>query len=86
VDDAFYVAEYLRAWALEVQLREYLRSRFGREWFARREAGEFLGELWWWGQRPDGDQLARHLGFDGVEFGPLVQELTVPDGVSGGAV
>ena len=76
VDDAFYVAEYLRAWALEVMLREALRTRFGRAWFTRPEAGEYLRELWAHGQRHDGDELARLLGYSRVDFEPLVRELT----------
>src|SRR5262249_6977828 len=30
IDDSFYVANYVRAWAFESQLREYLKSRFGQ--------------------------------------------------------
>ena len=29
VDDGFYAANYLRAWALETHLRRHLRERFG---------------------------------------------------------
>ena len=78
VDDAFYVAEYLRAWALEVMLREALRTRFGRAWFTRPAAGEFLRELWAHGQRYDGDELGRLIGYSGVDFEPLTAELTAP--------
>ncbi|MBE3597270.1 MAG: hypothetical protein IMX02_00140 [Limnochordaceae bacterium] len=75
VDAGFYVAEYLRAWALEVMLRERLVSRFGRAWFTRREAGDFLRELWASGQRDTGDELARRLGYAAVDFEPITQEL-----------
>ncbi len=78
VDPAFYVAEYLRAWALEVMLRETLRRRFGRLWFEERRAGDFLRELWAQGQRESGDELARRLGWAQVDFEPLVCELTEP--------
>jgi hypothetical protein len=33
VDEFFYAARYLRAWALETQLRARLRERFGEAWF-----------------------------------------------------
>ena len=38
VDAAFYVACYLRAWALETRWRAALRERFGRRWFESQEA------------------------------------------------
>lgn len=75
VDAGFYVAEYLRAWALEVMMRERLVERYGLDWFARREAGDLLRELWADGQREDGDELARRLGYSEVDFEPLIREL-----------
>ena len=57
IDDGFYVQSYLRSWAFEAQLRDHLRSRFGNEWFASREAGSLLRELWAEGQRPTADEL-----------------------------
>ena len=51
IDPGFYVTEYLRSWAFEAQLRDYLREEFGNDWFARREAGSLLRELWSLGQR-----------------------------------
>jgi hypothetical protein len=61
VDGSFYVIGYLRAWALEAQLRDFLRSEFGNEWFARREAGDLLRELWSLGQGPTADELLRDV-------------------------
>ena len=37
--------------------RDFLRRRFGNEWFARREAGSLLRELWSLGQGPTADEL-----------------------------
>jgi hypothetical protein len=51
VDAGFYSSCYLRAWALHTQLQSFLREEFGRDWFARREAGSLLRELWGEGQR-----------------------------------
>src|SRR6266516_6659289 len=51
IDSGFYVTEYLRSWAFEAQLRAYLRERFGNTWFAKREAGSLLRDLWSEGQR-----------------------------------
>lgn len=61
IDGSFYVTGYLRSWAFEAQLRDYLRSEFGNEWFARREAGDLLRELWSLGQRPTADQLLKDV-------------------------
>ena len=57
IDGSFYVIGYLRSWAFEAQLRDYLRGRFGNEWFAQREAGSLLRELWSLGQGPTADDL-----------------------------
>jgi hypothetical protein len=57
VDAGFYVSKYLRAWAFEAQLSFHLRERFGNEWFARRESGSLLLELWSLGQSPTADEL-----------------------------
>ena len=42
IDGSFYVTGYLRSWAFEAQLRDFLRSEFGNDWFARRDAGDLL--------------------------------------------
>jgi hypothetical protein len=57
VDAGFYVSSYLRSWAFEAQLRSFLREEYGNEWFARREAGSLLRELWSLGQQPTAEEL-----------------------------
>jgi len=61
VDSGFYVTAYLRSWAFEAQLRDFLRAEFGGTWFARREAGSLLRELWELGQQPTADELLRDV-------------------------
>ncbi len=61
IDGSFYVIGYLRSWAFEAQLREFLRGEFGNEWFARREAGDLLRELWSLGQAPTADELLKDV-------------------------
>jgi hypothetical protein len=61
IDDGFYASQYLRAWALEAQLRSYLRERFGNAWFTKREAGSLLRELWSEGQKPTADELLQDV-------------------------
>ncbi len=57
VDAGFYVTRYLRAWAFEAQMSYHLRERFGSDWFATRDAGSLLRELWSLGQGPTADEL-----------------------------
>jgi hypothetical protein len=61
IDSGFYVTEYLRSWAFEAQLRAHLRERFGNTWFAKREAGSLLRELWSEGQRINADELLKEV-------------------------
>jgi hypothetical protein len=61
IDGSFYVIGYLRSWAFEAQLREFLRSELGNEWFARRDAGDLLRELWSLGQKPTADELLKDV-------------------------
>jgi hypothetical protein len=61
VDAGFYVTSYLRSWAFEAQLREFLREEFGNAWFSRRETGSLLRELWSLGQKPTADELLHDL-------------------------
>jgi hypothetical protein len=68
IDDGFYASQYLRAWALEAQLRAYLRERFGNAWFAQREAGSLLRELWAEGQKPSADELLREVTGEKLEL------------------
>ena len=68
IDDGFYALSYLRAWALEAQLRAYLRERFGNAWFTRPEAGSLLRELWAEGQKPTADELLHEVSGEPLEL------------------
>lgn len=76
VDDAFYVAQYLRAWIFEVQMHRYLEERFGYLWFTSPEAGRYLVSLWQEGQKFTVDELAADMGYEGLDIEPLLEELT----------
>jgi hypothetical protein len=71
IDGSFYVTGYLRSWAFETQLRDYLRSEYGNEWFARREAGDLLRELWSLGQGPTADALLRDVTGATIEMASI---------------
>lgn len=74
VDSGFYVACYLRAWALDGAWRRALRERFGERWFAEAAAGEWLRGLWRQGQRLRAHELvADTLGAE-LDFGALAGE------------
>ena len=76
IDPSFYVTAYLRSWAFEAQMRTHLRERFGSDWFAKREAGSLLRELWSTGQSMDADELLEDVTGAPVEMeavGELVE-------------
>jgi hypothetical protein len=74
MDDGFYSADYLRAWIRSAQLRAYLRERIGQDWWERSETGDFLRGLFLQGTRPSSEQVARDIGFEPLDTGPLLAE------------
>jgi hypothetical protein len=74
LDDSFYSASYLRAWAFEVALREHLKSRFGARWWASQRAGNFLKEIWETGDRYTADEMASQIGIGRITFDLLIDE------------
>ena len=79
VDEFFYAARYLRAWALETHTRAALAERFGQTWFEMPEAGDFLRDLWRRGQDADGGEgilAAVGVGQE-LDFGVLREDLGV---------
>jgi hypothetical protein len=75
VDDGLYSAEYLRAWIFEAQMRSKLVEKFGDKWFKNPEAGKFLAGLWSYGQKYDVVELARRIGFKGLDVKPILTEI-----------
>jgi hypothetical protein len=76
MDAGFYSADYLRAWIRSAQLQEHLRQEVGREWWRRPETGERLRALFSEGTRPSSEEIAARIGFEPLDTGPLVRELT----------
>lgn len=74
-DGSYYVTGYLRSWAFEAQLRNYLRTRFGNEWFARREAGGLLRDLWSLGQEPTADELLYEVTGEKLEMASVGERI-----------
>jgi hypothetical protein len=75
IDGSFYVTGYLRSWALEAQLRDFLRSQLGNDWFARRDAGDLLRELWSLGQGPTADELLADATGQRLEMGAVADRI-----------
>ena len=75
LDDGFYSAAYLRAWCFEVALREHLRTRWGRRWWASRKAGDELIDLWNTSSRYTVEELASLIGFGEISFDLLADSL-----------
>jgi hypothetical protein len=73
VDDGYYSAAYLRAWAFEAGLREYLRTRYGYRWWASRKAGDELIDLWSTSSRYSVEELSRLLGLGELDFDLLAE-------------
>ncbi|HEV8459450.1 MAG TPA: hypothetical protein VGQ38_01975 [Gaiellaceae bacterium] len=75
IDGSFYVIGYLRSWAFEAQLRDYLRSELGNDWFAKRDAGELLRELWSLGQGPTADELLKDVAGARLEMASVAERI-----------
>jgi hypothetical protein len=75
VDPGYYAANYLRAWALETHLRHSLQTRFGEEWFAQSQAGDFLKQIWREGQRLNADELVAQFTDTELDFSAMLADL-----------
>ena len=78
VDEGFYSTKYLRSWAFEAQLRDFLREEFGTAWFTRREAGGLLRDLWSEGQRLPADELLRDVTGSDLDLEAVVERSREP--------
>jgi hypothetical protein len=75
VDTGFYCSSYLRSWAFGALIRDFLRSEFGRAWFARVEAGSLLRELWSQGQRATADELLGDVAGGELELAAVAERI-----------
>jgi len=76
MDAGFYSADYLRAWIRCAQLRRHLIGLSGEGWWHSQETGELLRELFREGTKPSSEEIAARIGFEPLDTGPLVEELT----------
>src|SRR6266576_503863 len=75
MDAGFYSADYLRAWIRAAQLRSYLESEVGPEWWRSTETGDRLRALFAEGTKPSSEEIAGRIGFDPLDTRPLLAEL-----------
>ncbi|MFN8637084.1 MAG: hypothetical protein U0893_24820, partial [Chloroflexota bacterium] len=74
-DDPFASASHLRASLFGAQLGKFLEQQIDEEWYRSVRSGRFLIDRWREGQRYTAEELARFLGFAGLDPTPLVAEL-----------
>lgn len=75
VDDHLYAARYLRSWMLEGSLAVALRAAHGEAWWRKQAAGDQLKELWRQGQRPNAEDVLAQLGYDQLDWRPILHHL-----------
>lgn len=75
LDQGFYAACYLRAWALESKWRAAVRERHGGSWFESAAAGEWVRDLWRRGQGLDAQELLAETVGGELDFGELAEAL-----------
>jgi hypothetical protein len=76
MDSGFYSADYLRAWIRSAQLRAFLLGEVGQDWWRSEQTGEILRALFLEGTKPTSEELAGRIGFDPLDTGPLVVNLS----------
>ncbi len=77
VDDNLYAARYLRAWMLESTIAARLRSDHGAAWWNEAAAGDRLRGLWAQGQRPSAEDVLAQLGYDRLDWRPILHHIRV---------
>jgi hypothetical protein len=75
LDEDLPAPERLLARALEVQLRDGFKVRFGSRWWETREAGELLKEIWSAGTEYTAVEVATELGLGAITLDALEEEL-----------
>ena len=76
MDSGFYSADYLRAWIRAAQLRVFLTGEVGDDWWRSEKTGEILRDLFLEGTRPTSEEVAARIGFEPLDTGPLVADLS----------
>ncbi len=75
VDEGFYCTNYIRAWIFEAQLKDHMHQKFGYSWFKSKKAGDFLQEIWSYGQKYSPEEVLSQLGFNKLDICFLIDSL-----------
>ena len=67
--------DFLRAALFAQHLRTFLAAEYDETWFESERAGRFLVDRWREGQRYTAEEMARFLGFAGLDPRPLIEDL-----------
>jgi hypothetical protein len=76
MDAGFYSADYLRAWIRAAQLRRHLIAEIGEDWWRSPQTGDLLRALFFEGTKPTSEEIAARIGFEPLDTGPLVAEMS----------
>ncbi|MEO6393396.1 MAG: hypothetical protein ABIP75_16225 [Pyrinomonadaceae bacterium] len=74
-DDRFGFADELRGEMFEAALLEYLRSRYGKRWWADRKSSDELRDIWNTGARYSVEELSVQFGLGELSFDPLADRM-----------
>jgi len=75
LDSGLYAADYVRAWLFEVMIRKKLEEKFGKDWFTKKDAGDFLKDMWKWGSAGKNiSELAEMIGYSKVDISYLAED------------
>ena len=58
-----------------MQMREHLKTRYGRAWWRARKAGEMLVDIWNTGHRYRVEELASYVGLGAPAYDWLSAEM-----------
>lgn len=75
VDESFYCTNYIRAWIFEAQLKDYMQKKFGYDWFKKKKAGDFLREIWSYGQKYNPVEILQQLDFKELDINYLIDSM-----------
>ncbi len=76
VDEGFYCTNYIRAWIFEAQLKDYMHRKFGYAWMKQKKAGDFLREIWSYGQKYNPSEILDQLGYRELDVDYLISSIT----------
>ena len=75
IDSGMYGASYLRCFMLDAQLTDHLKAHHGEAWWRNPRAGATLRGLWRRGMAMSAEQLVAHLGYDSLDWRPVVRQV-----------